>query len=147
MTFGSQWVATLENVPMRMRPACSPFSSSTWACRRACSSHTRRMQGRRRVPSDVRRTPARPRSSKATFHSRSRSATMRLTPDWEYDSDSAALVKLPSSTVLTNAWYFWMLASTAVSSLSVSAGPPFPLCMQFYHAYYDKHSLLCCLIL
>ena len=146
MTFGSQWVATLENVPMRMRPACSPFSSSTWACRRACSSHTRRMQGRRRVPSDVRRTPARPRSSKATFHSRSRSATMRLTPDWEYDSDSAALVKLPNSTVLTNAWYFWMLASTAVLSFRLR-GPSFPFCMRFYHAYYDKHSLLCFLVL
>ena len=72
---------------------------------------------------------------------------MRLTPDWEYDSDSAALVKLPSSTVLTNAWYFWMLASTAVSSLSASVGPSFPFCMQFYHAHYDKHSLLCCLVL
>ncbi len=47
---------------------------------------------------------------------------MRLTPDWEYDRDSAALVKLPSSTVLTNAWYFWMLASIGVSFHPVSAG-------------------------
>lgn len=44
--------------------------------------------------------------------SRSRSAIMRLTPDCVYESERAARVKLPVRTVSTNAWYFWMLAST-----------------------------------
>ena len=82
MASGSTWVATLEKVPMTSEPVSMPTTSRTRSARRRSSSQSASTKGMMSLASAVSRTPRRPRSSSVTPHSRSRSAIMRLTPDW-----------------------------------------------------------------
>ena len=82
MAGGRMWVATDEKVPTTMEPTCAPATSNTRSRRRRWSSQIASTNGMTCSPSEVRRAPRRPRSSSWMPHSRSRSATMRLTPDW-----------------------------------------------------------------
>lgn len=79
---GSQWTEMLLKVPTRMVPRVRPWSSATssWSSRSAL--HTARSPGSRASPAAVRVTPDRPRRSRVTPHSCSRSERMRLTALW-----------------------------------------------------------------
>ena len=102
---GSQWTEMLVMVPMRMVPRVRPWSAPIRSVSSRWALHTVRISGSSSAPAGLSATPPRPRTSRLTAHSVSRSAIMRLTALWVYPSSSAARVMLPSSTVLRNAWY------------------------------------------
>ena len=105
---GSQWVATLVNVPTRTLPATSVCSASAvWRSSRS-SATMARIWGMMRSPSGVSRAPVRVRFSSGSPSSASTAATIWLTPDWVSPSSSAALVRDARSTTFSTTAYFFV---------------------------------------
>ena len=83
MIFGSQCVAVLENVPMRIMPDLRPFRLSACIMSFLQPFTTSRAQGSSISPSDVSATPFLSRSRSDRASSLSRSAIILLMADWE----------------------------------------------------------------
>ncbi len=114
ITWGSQWVATLENVPMRMRPDPSPRMSRTVRTRSSHPAQSADAYPSSLSPSRVRRTPPRPLSRSTIPQSFSRSEIILLTPDCEHPMASAAFVNPPSLAASTKALHFSTLTSDSI---------------------------------
>ena len=65
-----------------------------------------------------------------------------LIPDWEKFSSSAALVKLPHSTVFRKVWYF-----VAFIALTCLFSDVFPIVHPFFHDFNRKYAFYKCKIL
>ena len=106
---GSQCTATLVKTPSRTVPASALRISATHS-ESSCSFWTMAcILGSSSRPASVSSMPPRLRCISRKPYSSSRSFRIWLIRDWVEPRDWAALVRLPSSTVRTNASYFFRL--------------------------------------
>ena len=92
-----------------------PFSSAAERISSWWAAHSFSIRGSSRRPSAVSTTPPRFRLSSVTPSSFSSACTAWLTADWVKFISSAALEKLPHSTVFRNIWYLFTLIGSPPS--------------------------------